>query len=136
MHTLFDFVTQVKTVEYLLAISAIAVFLIYWEVLKPRPFRTLMRTTREDMDHIKKSGGFRAVSRKVALIAVAPFIGLAYLVALPFAFVFALGNAAFKGVASLAGGTASFGWRPTEAYLSGKKESEKDSSESIKDGKE
>ncbi|PKL52579.1 MAG: hypothetical protein CVV37_00580 [Nitrospira bacterium HGW-Nitrospira-1] len=51
----------------------------------------------------------------------APFIGLAYIVALPAVFAYALGSAAVNGMLTLTGKEASFGWRPAESYLSGKK---------------
>lgn len=135
MHTLFDFVTHIKTVEYLIAVSAIAVFIIYWEILKPRPFRTLVQTSKEDVEHIRKTG-YRNTVKSIGMVAAAPFIGLAYLIALPFAFLYALGSAAVRGVASLAGGTATFGWRPTEAYFGGKKKKEKEEKEESATGKE
>ena len=56
-------------------------------------------------------------------IIAAPFIGLAYAVALPFMAIGIVATLLIKklGIASL----ASFGWRPAEAYLGGKKNSKK-----------
>jgi hypothetical protein len=63
--------------------------------------------------------------KSVGRIAAAPFIGLAYIVMLPVGFFAALGigavNLAMKGIASVAGKSATFEWRPMEAYLAGKK---------------
>jgi hypothetical protein len=60
----------------------------------------------------------------VKLLA-APIIGLIYVVFLPFIGIAALaavaGREVLGGVASVAGKTVSFGWRPVEAYLAGKK---------------
>lgn len=58
-------------------------------------------------------------------IVTAPFIGLAYVVALPFMAIGTVltlitkkvGVKAYHAVANL----ASFGWRPMEAYLAGRK---------------
>jgi hypothetical protein len=62
-------------------------------------------------------------------LLAAPFIGLAYVVALPFLCVFTLASELFgmtlSGLArvmGMAGGSATFGWRPMESYLSGRKE--------------
>lgn len=123
MHTLFDFMTHIKGVEYLIAISAILGFIVFWEVLKPRPFRSLADSAREDMRHIKNTG-YGDTLRSVGKIAAAPFIGLAYVALLPLSFVAALGIAALNVVGRLLGANASFGWRPVEAYFTGKKSRE------------
>ncbi len=125
MHTLFDFITHIKGIEYIVAISAIVIYMIYWEFLKPKPFKTLAETSKEDLEHIKKTGSNKII-RDIGKVCAAPFIGLAYILALPFGFAYALGSAAVNGMLSLAGREASFGWRPTEAYLAGKKKEKKD----------
>jgi hypothetical protein len=131
MHTLFDFVTHVKTVEYLIAVSAIAGFIIFWELLKPRPFKAVVEHGREDLEYIKKTG-YGNTMKALGKVAAAPFIGLAYIVALPFMFVFMLSIAALSGVTRALGVSASFGWRPQEAYLTGRKEDKKDTEEEKK----
>jgi len=128
MHTLFDFITHIKTVEYLVAISAIGIYIVYWEFLKPKPFKSVVETGRDDMRHIRRIGYANAV-KTIGKVMAAPFIGFAYIVALPLAFAYALGSAAVNGVLTLAGREASFGWRPTEAYLSGKKKEKKEGEE-------
>ena len=129
MHTLYDFITHIKGVEYIVSLLFIAGFLFLWEILKPQPFRTLKRAVNEDTEHIR-STGYGNVMKTVGRVAAAPFIGLAYVVALPFTFIIALFAIAGKGIVELAGGTASFGWRPSEAFLAGRqkrrKEKEKD----------
>ncbi len=125
MFTMVDFVTQVKGIEYILSITAIAGFLIFWEILKPKPFKTVVETGKDDLGHIEQIGGMKGVMKSVGKIATAPFVGLAYIVMLPVGFFAALGvgvvNLAMKAAASMAGKSASFEWRPMEAYLSGKK---------------
>jgi len=137
MHTLVDFITYIKGVEYILALLAIGAFLIFWEVLKPTPFRTVVTTGKDDLGYIEQEGGFKAVLKTVGKIAAAPFIGLAYVVMLPFGFVAALAvaisNVAMKGVAGFAGKSASFKWRPMEGYLAGKKKKEKTAAKAQKD---
>jgi hypothetical protein len=128
MHTLIDFTTHVKGVEYIISVLAITGYILYAEILKPKPFKTLAKSTGEDLEYLRKTG-FRRTLRTVGRIAAAPFIGLAYVIALPFIFAYTLG-AELLGMAAeglekalgMAGRSASFGWRPMEAYLGGKKE--------------
>lgn len=120
MHTLFDFVTHIKGIEYIASLTFIAVYLIFSEFLKAKPFHTLLEAGKDDIGHIKEEGTgevFQSVKRVMA----APFIGLAYIAILPFAFLYALAAAAARGILGLTGREISFGWRPSEAYLSGKK---------------
>ncbi len=120
MHTLFDFITQVKGIEYLIAIAAIAGFIIFWELMKPRPFRGLIEAGRKDLQYLR-SIGLGNIMKNVGKVVAAPFVGLAYVVMLPVLFVFAIMLAVAQGAARVMGVSASFGWRPLEAYLSGKK---------------
>ncbi len=124
MHTLVDFITHVKGIEYLLSITFIAGFLLFWEILKPKPFAAVVSAGREDLDRIKQ-GGYRETMKYIGKIAAAPFIGLAYIVLLPFGFFFVLlseaVNLLVKAVSTLLGRDISFEWRPMEAYFTGKK---------------
>lgn len=115
MHTLFDFTTSVKAVEYLIAIAAIASFILFWEFLKDRPFKTLMDTGREDIKYVKEHGF------SLRTLVSAPLAGIVYVISLPFAFVVGLAAALMNGLMQMGGGSAVFSWRPLEAYLSGKK---------------
>ncbi len=125
MFTLVDFITHVKGIEYILSITAIAGFLIFWEVLKPKPFKTVVETGKDDLGYIEQTGGMKGIMKSVGKIATAPFVGLAYIVMLPVGFFAALAvgavNLGVKAVASVAGKSATFEWRPMEAYLAGKK---------------
>jgi hypothetical protein len=143
MYTLFDFITQVKGAEYLIAVSAVGLFILFWEVLKPRPFKSMIDTAKGDVTQIGRSGGFAQVLRTAGHVAAAPFIGLAYVVALPFVFVYAVGQVLLQGTAQVVGAGAelvartlvhgaqalarivhvspAFSWRPQEAYFLGRK---------------
>ncbi len=125
MFTLVDFITHVKGIEYVLSITAIAGFLLFWEILKPRPFKTVVETGKDDLGYIEQTGGMKGIMKSVGKIATAPFVGLAYIVMLPIGFFAVLGvgavNLAVKSFASIAGKSATFEWRPMEAYLAGKK---------------
>jgi hypothetical protein len=128
MNSLFDFITHIKTVEYLMAVGAIALYIIYWEVLKPKPFKSLVEAGRDDMEHIKKTG-YKNTLKTVGQVAAAPFVGLAYIIALPFTFAYALASMTANSVLNLLSKEAAFGWRPLEAYLSGRKKRKKKESE-------
>lgn len=127
MHTLVDFLTRVKGVEYILSVLTIAGFVLFLEVLKPAPFRSLRKLIGEDVAFLREEG-FRSVMKTVGRAVAAPFIGLLYVIALPFLFVYYLavelrGMAAERMATALdaVGASAVFGWRPSEAYLAGRK---------------
>ena len=54
-------------------------------------------------------------------IVSAPFIGLAYVIALPFVAIGTVSVLLAKKAVDRLSTLASFGWRPLEAYLTGKK---------------
>ena len=136
MHTLFDFMTHVKGIEYLVSVASIALFMVFWEVLKPKPFSTVVNTGKEDMAHLQQTGGIMQYAGK---IAAAPFIGLLYIVMLPVGFFFMVlsevVNLGVKGVSTLLGKDVSFDWRPMEAYFTGKKRKEAASDSATQDKK-
>ena len=139
MYTLVDFITHVKGIEYIMSLLAIGGFLLFWEALKPAPFRTVAVTGKDDLNYIEQAGGAGHILRSVGKIAAAPFIGLAYIVMLPIGFFAALAigvvNLAMKGAASIGGKSMTFEWRPVEAYLAGRKKKERTSAQAGKDGK-
>ena len=117
MHTLFDFVTYVKGIEYVIALGSIAGYIIFWEILKPRPFKTLLETGKDDLAGIKEAG--REGNKRTLLnMMSAPVVGAFYLAMIPIAFAYAASVKVF-------GESASFGWRPVEAYLAGRKNKQK-----------
>lgn len=137
MYTYVDFLTHIKGVEYILSLFAIVGFILFLEILKPAPFRTVAHATRDDLEYMKEAGS-RETFRTILRICAAPFLGLAYVVMLPFLFAYALGmellGVAANGlekVAGLAGKSVLFGWRPMEAYFGGrrKKPEEKEKSD-------
>jgi hypothetical protein len=68
--------------------------------------------------------------KEIAALLLGPVVGLVYFIALPFiaiATVVALvGKKVLIGTLDVARNLASFGWRPTEAYLAGKKKKRRD----------
>ena len=133
MYTLVDFITHVKGIEYIMSLLAIGVFLLFWEALKPKPFRTVVETGKDDRGHIERAGGARYILKSIGKIAAAPFIGLAYVVMLPVGFFAALAigavNLAMKGVATIAGKSMTFEWKPVEAYFAGRKKKKEQKAE-------
>jgi len=128
MNSMFDFITHVKGVEYILSLTFIAGFILCWEMLKPKPFKRVKETGQEDLEHVRQNG-MKNTMKMVGKIAAAPFIGLLYIILLPIGLISALFYAA---VSALAGKGESFSWRPAEAYLSGKKKTKKQDSPDTK----
>ena len=127
MHTLVDFLTRVKGVEYILSVLTIAGFILFLEVLKPAPFKSLRKLIAEDVAFLREEG-FRSFMKTVGRFVAVPFIGLFYVISLPFLFVYTLavelGGMATERMATAldaVGASAVFGWRPSEAYLAGRK---------------
>lgn len=121
MNSMFDFITHVKGIEYILSLTFIAGYVLFWEILKPRPFQKVKETGQEDLAYVKQNG-MKNTLKLAGKIAAAPFVGLLYVVLLPVGLVSALSYAV---VAGIAGKNTSFSWRPAEAYLSGKKKTRK-----------
>jgi len=65
----------------------------------------------------------------IGTLVAAPFLGLIYVVGLPFiaiaTIVVLIGKKTLGGMLSLTSNLVSFGWRPSEAYLAGKKKRER-----------
>jgi Na+/H+ antiporter NhaC len=125
MNTLFDFITHVKGAEYIIAVLSIGFFILFWELLKPNSFKTVTNAAKDDLNYIQEKG-YGHTLKMAGKVAAAPFIGLAYVVMLPVAFFFALLYTAVGGVMSMVGKSATFEWRPVEAYFSGRKKRKKE----------
>ncbi len=81
--------------------------------------------------YIKMSGAM--------MLLAGPVLGLMYAVFLPFIGIAMtlglIGKKLFSGVAKTVVKSTTFGWRPIEAYLDGKKKRKKESKETKKNGK-
>ncbi len=70
------------------------------------------------------------IGKEVAALLLGPLVGLVYFISLPFiaiATIAALiGKKVLSGILSMARNLVSFGWRPTEAYLAGRKKKKRD----------
>jgi hypothetical protein len=119
MDTLFDFTTKVKGVEYLIAISAIVRFILFLEILKNKPFKSLRDIVRDELRYVKEHG------LSPARLLTALFRGIIYVISLPFAFFLGIGTVLINSLSKAAGGSSVFSWRPMEAYFSGRKKNKK-----------
>lgn len=65
----------------------------------------------------------------IAALVFGPFLGLAYFISLPIiaiaTIIMLLGRSILHGMLSLTRNLVSFGWRPSEAYLAGRKKAKK-----------
>jgi len=63
------------------------------------------------------------------MLLLGPVFGLVYVIALPFiaiaTLIMLIGKKLLRGLLNLAGNIMSFGWRPSEAHLAGKKKGKK-----------
>jgi hypothetical protein len=116
MHTLFDFVTRVNGVQYLLAFLFIFGVIIFFEIMKPRPFKGLAASVSEDAQFIKAQGKEGNV-QLLKNMAMAPVYLVVYLAAVPVLFL--------KGMAEPVGALTSAGWSPVRAYFTGARKAKK-----------
>ncbi len=76
------------------------------------------------------TGTERNKAKRLLTLIVAPVTGLAYVIALPFiavaTVVTLVGERILHGLISIVVRGVSYGWRPTEAYLTGKKRRKKE----------
>lgn len=70
------------------------------------------------------------IGKEVAALLLGPLVGLVYFISLPFIAIATIatliGKKVLSGILSMARNLVSFGWRPTEAYLAGRKKKKKD----------
>jgi hypothetical protein len=97
--------------------------------VKAGTYWNMTNGSRVQMDQegvLPGNGKTRYIKAPVAvMLMAAPVIGLVFAVFLPFIGIVMtlslIGKKLVDGVASAAAGSMSFGWRPIEAYLAGKK---------------
>jgi len=120
MHTLFDFITNVNGIQYILALLFIFGFIVFGELMKPKPFEGLAKAVAEDIRFIR-------AQEKAALIqlaknaAMAPVYAVIYFASLPVLFVQGMTTVVGKGLVDVSAG----GWNPVRAYFTGRKKAKK-----------
>src|SRR5512139_1208539 len=120
MHTLFDFMSSVNVVQYGLSLLFIVGFIVFCEVLKPKPFAGLVKAVTEDIGFIRAQGTARFVPL-LRNIAMAPFYAIIYVLFVPVLFVQGITEALGRSV----GTVTSAGWSPVRAYFTGRKRAKK-----------
>ncbi len=129
MHTLFDFVSDVYAVQYGLALLFMLGFIIFCEILMPRPFQGLLKSAVDDVRFFKTQEK-KKLLQLLKNIALGPVYLVFYLTVVPVLFYLAAVPLLFvRGMASplgklLSPGT-SFAWSPVRAYLTGRKKARK-----------
>jgi len=120
MHTLFDFISSVNGIEYALALFFMFGFVIFGEILKPKPFEGLVKAVIEDIGFIKaeRKGN---VFRLLISTALAPLYGLLYLGAVPVLFIHGIAVLISKVIVA----TTALGWSPVQAYFTSRKQGKK-----------
>ncbi|MCL4477141.1 MAG: hypothetical protein M1508_13110 [Nitrospirae bacterium] len=70
-----------------------------------------------------------SIGQRISALVLGPMVGLVYVICLPFmaiaTIITLLAEKVMGGVLGLLWSLVSFGWRPSEAYLSGKKRKKK-----------
>jgi hypothetical protein len=120
MHTLFDFISSVNGIEYALAILFMFGFVIFGEILKPKPFEGLVKAVAEDISFIKAQQKGK-VSQSLRSVALAPLYGVLYLVAVPVLFIHGIAVLVSKVIVA----TTALGWSPMQAYFTSRKRGKK-----------
>ena len=116
MNTLFDFISKVNGVQYIIALLSIPGFIIFSEILKARPFAGLRETVAEDVRFIKEQD--KAERRQlVRNLAMAPIYFLTYLASVPVLFVQGMAEPVGRRIGSM----TSVGWSPVRAYFTGRR---------------
>jgi hypothetical protein len=120
MHTLFDYVSSVNKVQYGLALLFVFGFIIVTEILRPRPFKGLLKSVADDARSVKYQGKEKIV-QLIKNTAMAPVFVLLYLAAVPVLFFRATAESLGKGI----GEVTSAGWSPVRAYFAGRGKTKK-----------
>jgi hypothetical protein len=120
MHTLYDFISSVYAVQYGLALLFIVGFIVFCEILKPRPFEGLKRAVAEDVGHLRAAGRGKVVQALKGAVW-GPVCALCYLAAVPFLFMHAMAVTVSKMFIV----TTQVSWSPVRAYFTGRKKAKK-----------
>lgn len=121
MHTLFDFISNVNATQYALALLSIFGFIIFCEVLKPRPFDGLLKSAADDLRFIRSQQKGKVV-QTIKNTALAPVYVLLYLAAVPVLFYLAVVPVIFG---KTFGAVSSAEWSPVRAYFTGRRKAKK-----------
>lgn len=122
MHTLYDFISEVNAMQYLLAVVSIAGFIIFVEIFKPKPFKGLSKMIAEDVGFVREQGkGNNILLVKNAITGIA--CAALYIIAIPLLFLHGVSVLMSRLFTSF----TYVGWSPVRAYFTGKKGAKKSS---------
>lgn len=120
MHTLFDFISNVNGTQYVLAVLFIAGFILFNEILKPRPFRGLAKMADDEVSAFKAEGKGKFVRFMKGVVAGPVYLVL-YVLAVPVLLIHETASLLSKVITA----TSSVGWSPVYAYFTGRKKAKK-----------
>lgn len=115
MNTLFDFISDVNAVQYGIALLSVVGFIVFCEILKPKPFQGLAKLFSDDAAYLRGAGRENSL-RLIRNIAAAPAYLLIYIAAVPLLFMQGLTMTVGKGLVT----ATSAGWSPVRAYFTGR----------------
>lgn len=112
MHTLFDFISRVNGMQYIIALCSVTGFAVFMELLSPKPFEGLVKAIAEDARHIRAGGTAKlfALGRNAA---VAAGCAAMYFASLPVLFA----NGMVQNLGEGIGDLNPTGWNPVRAYF-------------------
>lgn len=122
MHTLYDFISEVNLMQYLLAVVSIAGFIIFVEIFKPKPFKGLSKMIAEDVGFVKEQGKSNNALLIKNIITGGAYAVL-YIIAIPLLFLHGISVLMSRLFTSF----TYLGWSPVRAYFAGRKITKKSS---------
>ncbi len=123
MQTLFDYISTVNGIQYILMLAFIVGFILFLELLKPKPFAGLMKIAADDLVFVRKLSPemrFRSIKR----LCTAPIYGLLYIAAIPILFVHGVAVIFSRVIAALTW----VSWSPVRAYFRGARKTKRQES--------
>lgn len=115
MYTLYDYISEVNAMQYLLALLFIFGFIIFFEIFKPKPFRGLSRMIDDDVVFVKEQGrasNLQLIKNTLTGSAYA----MLYIAVVPLLFLHGVAVLMSKLFTSV----TYIGWSPVRSYFAGK----------------
>ncbi|NLI29051.1 MAG: hypothetical protein GX423_03125 [Nitrospiraceae bacterium] len=120
MYTLFDYISTVNGIQYVLMIAFIGGFIIFLELLKPRPFAGLMRIAADDIGFVRTQSPETRL-RSIKRLCAAPVYALLYIAAIPVLFIHGVAVIFSRVIMALTW----VSWSPVRAYFRGSKKTKR-----------
>lgn len=120
MHTLFDYISTVNGIQYVLMLAFIVGFVLFLELLKPQPFAGLMRIAADDIGFVRSQSSEMRL-RSLRRFCAAPVYALLYIAAIPLLFVHGVAVIFSRVITALTW----VSWSPVRAYFRGSKKTKR-----------